>query len=212
MIRVGQRLKEARIKKGLSLETASLDTRIRASFLAAIERGEYQKLPSPSYAQGFVRNYAEYLDLPQREIMALFRREFDEEQMLKVLPKGFVKDRPLQLKRFKVGQALLLIFSLLLLLGGFLLYQYRYAFFNPPLVVISPAENATTTTDVTVTGQSDSNVILTVNNIPVPLDEKGKFVKKVSVFPGDSTIVVRAVNKFGKSAQVTRKITVKTGS
>jgi cytoskeletal protein RodZ len=212
MIRVGQRLKEARLKKGLSLENAASDTRIRSSFLSAIERGEYQKLPSPSYAQGFVRNYAEYLGLPQREILALFRREFDEEQMIRVLPKGFVKDKPLQIRRIKIGQTLLLIFGLLVLLGAFLLYQYRYAFFNPPLNVVSPAENDQTTTDVTVIGQSDSNVILTVNNIPVPLDEKGKFVKKVSVFPGSSTITVKAVNKFGKTSQVVRKINVKTGS
>ncbi|MBP6881945.1 MAG: helix-turn-helix domain-containing protein [Candidatus Levybacteria bacterium] len=211
MIRVGQRLKEARLKKGLSLENAASDTRIRSSFLSAIERGEYQKLPSPSYAQGFVRNYAEYLDLPQREILALFRREFDEEQMIRVLPKGFVKDKPLQIKRFKIGQTLLLIFGLLLLLGGFLLYQYRYAFFNPPLSVISPTEGEKTTTDVTVTGQSDPNVILTVNTIPVPLDDRGKFTKKVSVFPGSSMIVVKAVNKFGKMSEVVRRITVKTG-
>ncbi len=51
MVRIGQKLHETRVKKGLSLEDVSAATKIRPTFLAAIERGEYHKLPAASYAK-----------------------------------------------------------------------------------------------------------------------------------------------------------------
>lgn len=53
-------------KKGLSINDAADATKIRMSFISAIERGEYKKLPSGAYIQGFVKNYIEFLGLPKR--------------------------------------------------------------------------------------------------------------------------------------------------
>lgn len=212
MIRVGQRLRQARLEKGLSLEDAAQATKIRPSFLSAIERGEYTKLPSSSYALGFVQNYAEYLGLPKREILALFRREFDEEKVYKVLPSGFVKDEPLPKRSFKIHQAVVPVMIALLFLGGFLLYQYRAAFFNPPLTIYTPKDGyVSTASDVTVTGKTDPNVTLTINNAPVAVEDDGTFSKIVTTFPGKSQIIVRALNKFGKESIVNRSVTVQNG-
>ncbi len=210
MIRVGQRLRQTRLEKGLSLEDAAQATKIRPSFLSAIERGEYHKLPSSSYALGFVQNYAEFLGLPKREILALFRREFDEEKVYKVLPSSYVKDRPLPKRRFKIQQAVIPAIVALLMLGAFLLYQYRAAFFNPPLTVYTPKDGATSTADVTVTGKTDANVTLTINNAPVAVEDDGTFSKIVTTFPGRSQITIRALNKFGKESIVTRRVEVKS--
>lgn len=208
MIHVGQRLKEARLEKGLSLDDVAQATKIRASFLSAIERGDYQKLPSSSYAQGFVQNYADFLNLPKREIMALFRREFDAEKVYKVLPEGFVKEESLPRRSIKIHQAVLLILGILFLLGGFLFYQYRAAFFNPSLEVVEPKATVVRTSDLMVSGNTDQNVTVTVNTTPVAVDESGKFSKRVSIFPGENSIVVRAVNPFGRETVVTRNITL----
>src|ERR1035437_9008307 len=89
MIKSGEKLQQTRAEKGLSLEDVAKGTRIKKEFLSYIENGEYQKLPSASYAHGFVRNYARFLGLPDEEILAIFRREFDQEKAYKVLPKGF---------------------------------------------------------------------------------------------------------------------------
>jgi len=208
MIRIGQRLKEERLKKGLSLEDAAQATKIRLSFLAAIERGEYNKLPSSSYALGFVQNYAQYLGLPKKETLALFRREFDEEQIYKVLPSSFAKDDPLPKRSFKISQAIIPVILVLVLLGGFLFYQYRAAFFNPPLTVYTPQDGKVTSSDVTVTGKTDPNVTLTINNAPVAVQDDGSFSKIVATFPGKSKIIIRALNKFGKESLVTRGVEV----
>ncbi len=117
MIKVGQRLKDARLEKGLSLEDVAKETKIRESFLSAIENGEYGKLPSPSYTQGFVRNYAVFLGLSERETMVLFRREFSQDKDIKVLPKGFVNDDPLKVTRIKVSQAVAGVIVIVILVG-----------------------------------------------------------------------------------------------
>ena len=63
MIKAGEKLQEARLSKGLTLEDVSKSTKIKISYLEFIENGEYEKLPSVSYAHGFVRNYAKFLGL-----------------------------------------------------------------------------------------------------------------------------------------------------
>lgn len=60
---IGQRLREARERLGLTLEEAERTTRIRAQHLAALERDDFDALPSPVQARGFLRNYASYLGL-----------------------------------------------------------------------------------------------------------------------------------------------------
>lgn len=59
---LGQRLREAREAREITLEEAARDTRIRVPFLDALEQGDYGGM-TPVQAQGFLRNYARYLGL-----------------------------------------------------------------------------------------------------------------------------------------------------
>ena len=56
-----ERLYAARERKGVDLYRAERDTKIRARYLAALERGDYRELPGAVYTKGFLRNYALYL-------------------------------------------------------------------------------------------------------------------------------------------------------
>ena len=59
---IGQRLREAREARELTLEEAAQATRIRIKYLEALEAGDYSAM-TPVQAQGFLRNYARYLGL-----------------------------------------------------------------------------------------------------------------------------------------------------
>lgn len=61
--KLGDTLKECRTEKNISLKEAATATSIRMAYLQAIEEGDIQKLPSPVYAQGFVKQYANYLGI-----------------------------------------------------------------------------------------------------------------------------------------------------
>src|ERR1700722_4707051 len=58
---IGNTLKQKRKEKNLSLKEVENATSIRMGYLQAIEEGELNKLISPVYAQGFVRQYASFL-------------------------------------------------------------------------------------------------------------------------------------------------------
>src|ERR1019366_10543781 len=70
-----ERLLTARERKGVDLYRAERDTKIRARYLAALERGDYRELPGAVYTKGFLRNYALYLGLDPDEILLQWRRE-----------------------------------------------------------------------------------------------------------------------------------------
>jgi cytoskeleton protein RodZ len=77
-VTVGEILREARRKKGITLEQAQAATRIRLKYLQALEEDDYAVLPGPVYARGFLRNYAAYLGLIPEEIVDLYRQQHPE--------------------------------------------------------------------------------------------------------------------------------------
>ena len=209
MIRAGQKLKDKRIAKGLTIEQVSKETKIRASYLSAIEKGEYQKLPASTYIQGFVRNYAKYLDLNEQEILAIFRREFDEKKAFAVLPKGLVKE-DFPIKRIKLADTAKFIILLAIALLGYIFFQYRFAIISPPLEILTPKDGVIVlSSTVSVSGKTDPNATVFVNNDNVSLDSDGNFKKSINVFPGKIIIKVKAINYFGKEKIVERHIEVK---
>lgn len=213
MLKAGEKLQEKRLEKGLTLEEISQSTKIKVSFLDYIEKSEYNKLPSVSYAQGFIRNYAKYLGLSEKEILALFRREFDEDKAYRVLPKGFEAKDEFPLQGFKVKQTVIVAFVVFIFLIFYLIFQYRYAFIDPPLEIVSPRNmQIVESSQVLVSGKTDSNSTVYVNKDLVSVDSNGIFTKTISVFPGNFTISIKAVNKFGKKSEVKKTIQVKPAS
>lgn len=69
------RLAAARERKGVDLTRAERDTKIRARYLSALERGDYRDLPGAVYTKGFLRNYAIYLNLDPEDVLRQWRRE-----------------------------------------------------------------------------------------------------------------------------------------
>jgi cytoskeleton protein RodZ len=63
MMDIGSQLRAAREAQGLTLEQAFKGTRIKASFLEAIEANQFDALPGQVQARGFVRSYANFLGL-----------------------------------------------------------------------------------------------------------------------------------------------------
>src|SRR6185436_17682819 len=69
------RLAAARERKGVDLNRAERDTKIRVRYLSALERGDYRDLPGAVYTKGFLRNYAIYLNLDPEDVLRQWRRE-----------------------------------------------------------------------------------------------------------------------------------------
>lgn len=66
---IGANLRQRREQLGLTLDEAERVTRIRTHYLRALEEDELGALPSSVQARGFLKNYAEYLGLPPKDIL-----------------------------------------------------------------------------------------------------------------------------------------------
>ncbi|WPJ94738.1 helix-turn-helix domain-containing protein [Coraliomargarita algicola] len=67
---IGERLEEARKRKGISLREAAEATKIRSDFLGYIETNKMDFDLPEIYKRGFLKNYARYLRLDVDKIMA----------------------------------------------------------------------------------------------------------------------------------------------
>lgn len=67
--KIGDMFKERRSERNLSLKEIETATSIRMNYLKAIEEGELFNLISPVYAQGFIKQYAQFLGLDGNRIL-----------------------------------------------------------------------------------------------------------------------------------------------
>jgi cytoskeletal protein RodZ len=63
MFEIGPALQEARERRGLAYSQVEAATAIRGKYIRALEQEQFDVLPGPTYAKGFLRAYAEYLGL-----------------------------------------------------------------------------------------------------------------------------------------------------
>ncbi|TNE33446.1 MAG: DUF4115 domain-containing protein [Alphaproteobacteria bacterium] len=75
LITVGRRLREAREAKGVSIHDIAEILRLRATQVQALEEGEYDRLPGQAFVTGFLRSYANLVDLDAVAIVDLYKQE-----------------------------------------------------------------------------------------------------------------------------------------
>lgn len=75
----GNRLKQARINKNLTLDDVVAELFILRRHLEAIEAEDFRSLPQIAFARGFVINYAKFVGLDPDEIADSFNRNYPDE-------------------------------------------------------------------------------------------------------------------------------------
>lgn len=73
----GDMLRLARESRGVSLDEAAAETRIRSEYLVALEAGNFAVLPGDVYTRGFLRNYAVYLGSDPAAVIAAYEARND---------------------------------------------------------------------------------------------------------------------------------------
>lgn len=73
MFEIGPALRQARERRRLGLDQAEAETKVRARYLRALEEEDFDLIPGPAYVKGFLRTYADYLELDGR----LFVEEYN---------------------------------------------------------------------------------------------------------------------------------------
>jgi cytoskeletal protein RodZ len=149
---LAERLYAARERKGVDLYRAERDTKIRARYLGALERGEYGELPGDVYTKGFLRNYALYLGLDPEEVVGQWRRERGASASAKPVlktPRPIAQPRPgLQ---FSPGIVVAALLTILIVGVGIWLGLQVMRFAKPPTLALTAPREATIELDQTAT-------------------------------------------------------------
>jgi cytoskeletal protein RodZ len=207
----GQILREARLSRGLSLETVEKIIKIRVKYLKALETDDYSVLPSISYAKGFIKNYSDYLGLNTSNILAFFRRENKEMSRQVLLPKSdskLLRSTFLQLtpKRFII----LIIILLISIFGLYFGIQYRNLQMPPKLNIFSPKNGIITKENkIELLGQTDEDATVTLNGINILVRDDGKFFDTLNLNDGENLVEIIAISRYGKINKKTIKVSFK---
>lgn len=76
-IGIGETLRAARRQYGRSLADAAAETRVRETYLAALEEEEFSALGGSVYVKGFLRSYAKFLGLDPEPLLEAYRSEYE---------------------------------------------------------------------------------------------------------------------------------------
>ncbi len=204
---VGQLLQEERLKKGFSIPQIEKETKIRAKYLTALEADDYRIIPSLPYAQGFIKNYSEFLGLRSTTILAIFRRQYiakEKEKLHEIIEEPLT--RSYWITRNKV--MIVLVGILIVALFSYFYIQYKALHAPPPLMIEQPQDALVVVKEeIAVFGKTDPDATLLINNEPVLVKEDGKFYKDVPLSVGVNTLVVESTSRVGEKSAKTLRIT-----
>lgn len=74
---IGNSLREARIRRGLTIHDVEAVTKIRSKYLEALEENDFEVIPGPTYVKGFLRTYALFLKLDADFILAEYKSSYE---------------------------------------------------------------------------------------------------------------------------------------
>lgn len=117
---VGSSLRRVREGKGLTLEEAARDTRVRKEFLEALEAEEFDRLLGDVHVRGCLRTYATYLRLSPDKVVAAYESGHAPESSLSTLtpPPGRVEPVMGGRRRRDDHRLLILIAATVIVLAG----------------------------------------------------------------------------------------------
>lgn len=207
---IGETLKDERIKHRLRLEDLSKRTRIRVSYLSALEENRFAKLPATTFVKGYIKTYAHVFGFDHEPLLAMLRRDFKESAKGRLVPREFIK--PVlknRAKKSSITAVLVILIAVFTSLFSYVGFQWYNLTKPPKLEVYQPKEQDIVSSKVIVEGETLPDAIITVNDKPVALQQDGSFKTEVIVpNEGIALFTIESKDRRGKVSTIQRSVTV----
>lgn len=211
---VSERLRRARQEKKIKLKQVAKKININYKYLDALEKGNYNKLPKGVYCKNFLKEYAFFLGLDSLELIKDYEIETSVYQPRE--NKDFFSQQLAKKQYFwatpNVIKNLLIIFiiTICFIYLGFRLNKIISA---PNLLIFNPTDNFITKQSIIeVSGNTEIEVKVTINNETILSDIHGNFTKTINLRNGLNIITIKANKKYGKSKTIIKKVLVEENS
>ena len=207
---IGDRLRQARERRGVSIVDASAALKIRSPILEAFEREDHSQLPPRVYALGQLRSYAAYLGLDPATVAAGWQFAPDPtdaptltaSQQPTTLLDRLVALRPGVIQSTRGVLAMGGLGLAVLAISGFMALQLL-RFILPPSIAISFPSDAINdlpagTLSYDIKGTADANAIIVISTsagaqLTTGADESGLWRLIIPLGAGHTEVVAKAV-------------------
>jgi cytoskeleton protein RodZ len=195
---IGSSLRAAREHQKLELSDVERATRIRTKYLQALEEERFDVLPGTAYVKGFLRTYADFLELDGPRFVEEFNERFAPSEPFETAP----------LVRVRRRQRLLDVrVAVLLLAVGVGLFSWRLAsgggkHRSAPAPPTTTRVRATTTTKTTPQPPRLGRVVLVAAHGPCWLEVRS----------GGKLLYARELGQGGRALFTGRRLWIRVGA
>ncbi len=114
---IGTTLRRAREALNMQIEQAARQLHLDVRLLTALESDDFAALPGTAYAYGYLRSYAKLLKIPDKELLQQFM-DMSQKDSNALVPNHMTFAVDNKVASFSFAQILLIVFVVLLILGG----------------------------------------------------------------------------------------------
>lgn len=201
MLSVGQILRQERIKKGYPLSLIEKQIKVREKFLKAVEDNNWQFFSSKIYITGIIKNYASFLRLDYKKILAFFRREYESIDDMKFKKKVASAYLVSDTKRIMI--ALIILISLFF----FVYFGYQMVLYlSPPnLVIVEPKSTLFKHIDkIKIVGKTEKDASITIFGDRIYQNKEGFFEYDFPLQIGQNNLRIEIMGANGKKIVATK--------
>lgn len=203
MLTVGEILKTAREKKGLTVQDVEKKIRVRSKFLSAIEKNDWSQFTSNVYISGIIKNYASFLGIDSNRALAFFRREYEKREEDANFKEKLSRKLLISERRRSTVIGLSIVAVIFFSYFGYQMYRYLMP---PSLKISEPIEAVFRRVDkVTIVGKTEKEAVITIFGTRVFQDDSGNFHYDFPLKQGRNKLVIKIQGANGKNTIVEKE-------
>jgi cytoskeletal protein RodZ len=205
---LGEKLRTLRRSQAVSLEMIESLTRVRKSYLEALEWGKYDLLPDPMYTRNYIRSYARALNADETYFLELYEEESGRVDLLSPhrLPRERVKKHQFFVATHLLSGAVLGVCALAVI--AYLGFQANRLLSAPTIALLNPADDsAVTSALLPVSGTVESKEVqVKINGHDVVVKDDNTFSTTLDLVRGLNVITVEAKRRYSHPATIYRRV------
>lgn len=207
---LGAKLKAIRRSANLTLSELSVQTKIRKSFLAAFENGDYAKLPDPIYARNYLKTYVRALGGDADYFLEQFENECGTCDFMKLARLPHRRTSAWQLFVASRYVKVFLVMAMATGVASYMGYQLQAIVLPPDLLIYEPSDGyLTSDAHVTVSGHAEPGAKVVINGLNILLSQDGSFQTEVALERGVNLIMIESTKRHSRPATEYRRVVLK---
>lgn len=207
---IGDLLRAKREERGETLKDVEKAIRVSKKYITALEANDFDRLPEMIYAKNFVKALARHYGLDEDVLAESLVREMEAITGIKEterIPTGH------HLRKKLVATPLVIKSGVVAVLFVAVLSYFAFSVHSilkpPKLIVFSPQDSQVYNDQrVVLTGETEPEVELTVNQEGVLIETDGTFSETLNLPEGVSILRVAAKKKHSKEQEVYIKVVI----